>query len=127
MTMPAKHGLWLDEKNDATPMTKDTREEHHEPALVRLEARPRGRSRGDDELLEQKRVPPRRTRCGIPEGVGLPRVVCDELLTRPERVSTSPTRTDVGRVVVRTAECSRRTAPRLQPIERAPSAPDGLS
>ena len=75
MTVPAKPGLWLDQKDGVPPMANETCRKDHEPALVRLEARARNcrrvsrsASRGDDELLAQKRV------------------LGDELLTRPERI-----------------------------------------
>jgi hypothetical protein len=67
MTMPAKHRLWLGQWDCALPMANEPCQEDHEPALVRLEARPRNRSRGDNELLAEKRV------------------LRDELLARPKR------------------------------------------
>ncbi len=72
MTMPAKHGLWLNQENCALPMANEPCQKHHEPALVRLEARARDRARGDHELLAQKRV------------------LREELLARPERVFYEP-------------------------------------
>jgi hypothetical protein len=56
MSVPAKHGFWLDQKDGALPMANKTCQEDHEPALVRLEAWARNRSRGDHELLVKECV-----------------------------------------------------------------------
>ena len=72
MAMPAKQGFWLDQMDGALPVANNTCQQDHEPALVRLEARSRNRSRGNDELLAQKRI------------------LRDEFLTRPERVLDEP-------------------------------------
>jgi hypothetical protein len=68
VSMPAQHGLGLDQKDSAPPVANETREEYHKASLVRFELGLSDRPTGNDELLAKKRV------------------FGEQLIARPERI-----------------------------------------